>query len=176
LFQYIANALMDRVDPLGLLEWPWKSCTSAGEDDVLDPAWKCIGFVPVGESPVAGGAGGSSYDMLKVRWMRGFKRKYNCCCSKVRWADGARGYARDMTEGAPFFFSGVPGPWTPIPSGSSLAEWFFETAGAAIDFVQLPWADTASAINAFVSKNAPGSSEKGDVVKDPKTPSVWCWW
>ena len=175
LYVFVENTPPNRIDLLGMLPGLY-ICSDAGEPDVLDPQWASLGYVPSGVNIPTGGAGGFSVDALKVRWIRGFKRKYICCDCTVKWADGVRGYAKTMTQDAPYFFYGPPGPWTPIPTGATLAEWFFNTAGAAITWWQSPWPDTANSINSFIQNNAPGVSQLGDIVKKPKAPWTWCWW
>ena len=81
-----------------------------------------------------------------------------------------------QNSGEPFFFYGPPGPWAPIPTGSTLAAWFLNTAGAAITWWARPWPGSATAIAAFWSQNDPPPSKCGGVVRAPKTPRKWCWW
>ncbi|MFO7820981.1 MAG: RHS repeat-associated core domain-containing protein [Lentisphaeria bacterium] len=171
-YGFVQNKAANIIDLLGL--WPtFAPCVDAGEDDVLDEEWEYFGYVPLGSGPV-GSAGGFVTDGLKIRWKRGFKRKYICCGCDEKWVEGVRGYAKDLTEGAPFFFYGAPGPWSPIPTGSDLASWFFNTAGAAISTWEAPWPDTADAINAFIGSNAPDKDELGVIIKEPSAPWAFC--
>jgi len=174
LYGAMHNNPISRSDPLGL--WPgYRKCVDAGERDVLDSSWAYDSYVPSGSVP-AGGGGGYQLDSVTIRWTRGFKRKYRCCCEDIVWAGGKRGYIKEDTENSPFFFYGAAGPWTPIPTGANIWDWFVNVAGTLITWPSSPWPQTANDINGWIANHTPGPSELGAVITQPSTPWAWCWW
>lgn len=160
---------------------PWQKCKATGKPDVLTGSWKFIGVVPdtgFGKASPSGSVGGTVAMEVMLRWTRTFKREYCCCKSKIKWSAGVSGYMIPSYgyRSGPFIFFGAPGGWTPIPTGADLAEWFFNTAGAAISFPNIPQPGTDDEIENIRQQNEPKPTTKGSVVKEPSEPTAFCWW
>jgi len=181
LLAFVVNRPGSSLDILGLITAPFQKCISSGEEVWVDPDWKYVGifpsyFIDVNSGGFAPSGSASSgivlADAITYRWIRSFKRKYICCCDKVKWAEGVKGYT--YTVNRLVEFQEAPTTWPPVHiNPANIGELFGLAAGALLTYPGVPGDPTALIPN---PEGEPTSDTEGSVIKGPDTPWAFCWW